>query len=102
MWNFCSGPCVTEQLTIHRLGHRGDGVADTAAGPVYVPYTQTDWPFVQVVARLDLPAATVVPEVRWLKNPDMLRFFLTETTEHYQDHGDDLTEILSATRRDEA
>jgi 23S rRNA (uracil1939-C5)-methyltransferase len=39
MWNFCSGPCVTEQLTIHRLGHRGDGVADTAAGPVYVPYT---------------------------------------------------------------
>jgi 23S rRNA (uracil1939-C5)-methyltransferase len=30
---------VTEQLTIARLGHRGDGVADTAAGPVYVPYT---------------------------------------------------------------
>jgi len=30
---------VTEQLTITRLGHRGDGVADTPAGPVYVPYT---------------------------------------------------------------
>jgi len=30
---------VTEQLTIVRLGHRGDGVADTAEGPVYVPYT---------------------------------------------------------------
>jgi len=30
---------VTEQLTIHRLGHRGDGVADTPTGPVYVPYT---------------------------------------------------------------
>jgi 23S rRNA (uracil1939-C5)-methyltransferase len=29
---------VTEQLTIARLGHRGDGVADTAAGAVYVPY----------------------------------------------------------------
>jgi 23S rRNA (uracil1939-C5)-methyltransferase len=29
---------VTEQLTIHRLGHRGDGIADTPAGPVYVPY----------------------------------------------------------------
>jgi len=29
---------VTEQLTITRLGHRGDGVADTADGPVYVPY----------------------------------------------------------------
>jgi 23S rRNA (uracil1939-C5)-methyltransferase len=30
---------VTEQLTIARLGHRGDGIADTAEGPVYVPYT---------------------------------------------------------------
>jgi 23S rRNA (uracil1939-C5)-methyltransferase len=30
---------VTEQLAIVRLGHRGDGVAETAAGPVYVPYT---------------------------------------------------------------
>jgi 23S rRNA (uracil1939-C5)-methyltransferase len=30
---------VTEQLTIARLGHRGDGVADTNVGPVYVPYT---------------------------------------------------------------
>ena len=29
---------MTEQLTIMRLGHRGDGIADTAAGPVYVPY----------------------------------------------------------------
>jgi 23S rRNA (uracil1939-C5)-methyltransferase len=38
MSNFCSGRRVTEQLTIHRLGHRGDGVADTASGPVYVPY----------------------------------------------------------------
>ena len=30
---------MTEQLTIVRLGHRGDGIADTPAGPVYVPYT---------------------------------------------------------------
>lgn len=30
---------MTEQLTIARLGHRGDGIADTATGPVYVPYT---------------------------------------------------------------
>jgi 23S rRNA (uracil1939-C5)-methyltransferase len=29
---------VTERLTIIRLGNRGDGVADTAEGPVYVPY----------------------------------------------------------------
>ena len=31
--------CMTERLTIARLGHRGDGIADTAAGPVFVPYT---------------------------------------------------------------
>ncbi len=30
---------MTERLTIDRLGHRGDGIADTAAGPVFVPYT---------------------------------------------------------------
>lgn len=30
---------MTEQLTIRRLGRRGDGIVDTAAGPVYVPYT---------------------------------------------------------------
>jgi 23S rRNA (uracil1939-C5)-methyltransferase len=29
---------VTEQLTITRLGHRGDGIADTPSGPVFVPY----------------------------------------------------------------
>jgi 23S rRNA (uracil1939-C5)-methyltransferase len=29
---------VTEQLAINRIGHRGDGVADTAVGPVFVPY----------------------------------------------------------------
>ena len=39
MPNSCSGPRVTEQLTIARLGHRGDGVADTPAGPAFVPYT---------------------------------------------------------------
>jgi 23S rRNA (uracil1939-C5)-methyltransferase len=39
MPSFCSGPRVTEQLTINRLGHRGDGIADTAGGPAFVPYT---------------------------------------------------------------
>jgi 23S rRNA (uracil1939-C5)-methyltransferase len=29
---------MTERLTIVRLGHRGDGVAETPHGPVYVPY----------------------------------------------------------------
>ena len=30
---------MTESLTIARLGHRGDGVADTPDGPVFVAYT---------------------------------------------------------------
>jgi 23S rRNA (uracil1939-C5)-methyltransferase len=30
---------MVERLQIDRLGWRGDGIADTAAGPVYVPYT---------------------------------------------------------------
>lgn len=29
---------MTEQLTITRIGHRGDGIADTNTGPVYVPF----------------------------------------------------------------
>jgi 23S rRNA (uracil1939-C5)-methyltransferase len=29
---------MTEQLTIRRLGHRGDGIADMPAGPAFVPY----------------------------------------------------------------
>lgn len=28
----------TERLVIQRMGHRGDGVAETAEGPVYIPY----------------------------------------------------------------
>ena len=30
---------MTERLTISGLGHRGDGFADSPAGPIYVPYT---------------------------------------------------------------
>ena len=30
---------MTEQLSIAGIGHRGDGIADTPAGAVYVPYT---------------------------------------------------------------
>ena len=30
---------MTERLAINRAAHRGDGVADTPAGPLFVPYT---------------------------------------------------------------
>jgi len=39
---------------------------------------------------------TVVPEIRWLKDPDYLRYFLDETIDHYADHTDDLAAILAA------
>src|SRR6476620_7221490 len=37
--NSCWAPHVAERLTIARMGHRGDGIADTPAGLVYVPFT---------------------------------------------------------------
>ena len=30
---------MVDRLAIVRLGHRGDGIADSPAGPIYVPYT---------------------------------------------------------------
>ena len=46
---------MAEQIAIARIGHRGDGVADTPAGPIYVPYT--------------LPVETVEVEP-WPGHPD--------------------------------
>ena len=37
---------------------------------------------------------TVVPESRWLKHPEHLRFFLAETTDHYEAHRVDLAAVL--------
>ena len=39
---------------------------------------------------------TVVPETRWLKHTDNLRFFIDETIDHYADHTSDLEAILDA------
>jgi hypothetical protein len=41
---------------------------------------------------------TVVPEARWLKNSDYLRYFLDETIDHYADHVADLDAVLDAAR----
>jgi len=46
---------VAERLAITRIGRRGDGIADTPAGPIYVPYT--------------LPGETVEVEP-WPGHPD--------------------------------
>ena len=39
---------------------------------------------------------TVVPEARWLKHADYLRFFVDETIDHYADHRGDLEAIMAA------
>lgn len=39
---------------------------------------------------------TVVPESRWLKHADNLRFFIDETIDHYTEHAADLEAILDA------
>jgi predicted permease len=58
----------TDERMVRVVGVVEDVIQDRAQEgrrpAVYVPYTQTDWPFIQVVARLDLPAGAVVPEVR--------------------------------------
>ncbi len=41
---------------------------------------------------------TVVPESRWLKHADHLRFFVDETVDHYADHASDLEAVLDASR----
>lgn len=39
---------------------------------------------------------TVVPEIRWLKDPAVVKTLFDETTAHYADHLDDLRAILAA------
>ena len=39
---------------------------------------------------------TVVPEARWLKNADYMRFFLDETIDHYAEHTPELAAVLAA------
>lgn len=39
---------------------------------------------------------TVVPEARWVKHTDNLRFFIDETIDHYAEHMPDLEAILDA------
>ena len=66
---------------------------------------QVDWralPIDEVRRRLrEIPGdlrgyLTVVPESRWLKHADNLRFFIDETIDHYTEHTADLEAILDA------
>lgn len=39
---------------------------------------------------------TVVPETRWVKDSRMLKFFLDETVDHYEEHRADLRAVLAS------
>jgi hypothetical protein len=78
-----------------------------ARGDVINDEIQAEWralPVEEVRQRFrDVPGElrgylTVVPESRWLKNSDILRFYLDETTEHYLEHMSDLEAVLEACR----
>ena len=79
-----------------------------ARGDVINDEMNAEWrtlPMAEVRQRMESVAGelrgylTVVPEARWLKDPHMLRFFLTEMTEHYEDHRADLRAVLDAAAR---
>ena len=36
--NFCWEPALAEHVTIARLGAKADGIAETASGPLFVPF----------------------------------------------------------------
>lgn len=66
---------------------------------------QAEWramPMAEVRRRLrEVPGElrgylTVVPETRWIKHADHLRFFVDETIDHYAEHAADLEAILEA------
>jgi 23S rRNA (uracil1939-C5)-methyltransferase len=55
---------MTERIVIHRLGARGDGIADAPTGTIYVPYT--------------LPGETVEVD-HWPSHPDRRHLIRVET-----------------------
>jgi hypothetical protein len=90
-----------DELT--RIGKDWDNLGDA----LNAQYT-AEWaalPIAEVRRRFhELPGElrgylTVVPETRWLKDPNHLKSLLGNTTEHYADHEADLRAILAAAGR---
>jgi hypothetical protein len=87
---------------------RADADWDTRGGAVVNVEIDASWAVLSMDELRErfaaLPAKlrgdlSVVPESRWLKHGDHLRFFRSETTAHYEDHLDDLAAILAAAGR---
>jgi hypothetical protein len=75
---------------------RGDAINDEmVAAWRLLPMTEVRRRFREVPGELR-GYLTVVPEARWIKHADHLRFFLDETTDHYAGHASDLEAVLEA------
>jgi hypothetical protein len=102
---------VATELAINETSpakERADSDWDTRGGDVVNAEIDARWGALPMAELRERFAAlsgqlrgylTVVPESRWLKHPDYQRFFLTETTAHYEDHVADLAAILAAAGR---
>jgi uncharacterized damage-inducible protein DinB len=86
----------TKERTDREWDERGDAInADVQAAWRAMPIDEVRRRFRAVPGELR-GTLTVVPEIRWLKNGDMLRYFLDETIDHENDHRADLAAILDA------
>jgi hypothetical protein len=105
------GLAVATDLAVNETSpakERADSDWDTRGGEVVNAEIDARWaalPMDELRERFaSLPGQlrgylTVVPESRWLKHADHQRFFLSETTAHYEDHVADLAAILAAAGR---
>lgn len=76
---------------------RGDGMnADMVAEWRALPTAEVRRRLAEVPGELR-GYLTVVPESRWIKHADHLRYFLDETIDHYAEHAPDLKAVLEAT-----
>lgn len=101
---------VARDLAVRETSRsKAEADADWAArGHVVNDEINAQWralPMAEVRRRMETVAGelrgylTVVPETRWLKNADMLKFFQAELIEHYEDHRDELRAVLAAAGR---
>jgi hypothetical protein len=88
----------TKEQAARDWDERGDAINDEMVAEWrLLPMTEVRRRFREVPGELR-GYLTVVPESRWIKHADHLRFFLDETTDHYAAHAADLEAVLEAAR----
>ena len=89
---------VTKRWSDDEWARRGDEMNDTMVAEWrQLPVAEVRERFRSVAGELR-GHLTVVPESRWLKHHGHLKFFLAETTDHYEAHRADLDAILAGAR----